>query len=207
MQSFHHFLGQSEAYGHLGGAAGSAGSLAASLGHAFGGLKFDIVIEVADDGHAGAFVDSGLDLWRHRDIFHGEAGDFDAVFAGNGWINQWQQGIAELAVARGYIEGGQVGGGEGVGEHADDARAHGVGEFIEAEIVIGTGDFFEEDGHIDHAKVIGAESAQPDDTEVGIAEHDGVAGTPFVAGEEPGIDVVNVTFERRLKAVFPSLEA
>src|SRR5690606_30929547 len=52
-----------------------------------------------------------------------------------------------------------------------------------------------------------SERAHADDPEVRIAHHDRVGGTPLVAGEQAGDDIIDVGLERRLEAEPPSLQA
>jgi hypothetical protein len=42
--------------------------------------------------------------------------------------------------------------------------------------------------------------------EIGVAHHDRVGRAPLVAGEQARVDVIHVSFERRMQTVFPALE-
>ena len=73
--------------------------------------------------------------------------------------------------------------------------------------MIGAGHLAQENLGIDDAEVVDAEGAGADDSEVGVAQHDRIRRSPLVAGEQPGVDEVDVRLERRFEAVFPRLEA
>ena len=73
-------------------------------------------------------------------------------------------------------------------------------------MVVGAGDFLEEQFHVGDVEIEDAVGARADDAEIGVAHHDGIGGAPFVAGEEAGVDVIDVGLERRMQAVFPAFE-
>ena len=72
----------------------------------FGHLEFDVVIEISHRRHAGTLVNGLLDLRREGDVFHDKAGNFDAIFAGDGGVDDRQEGRAQFIVARGDVEHG-----------------------------------------------------------------------------------------------------
>ena len=63
-------------------------------------------------------------------------------------------------------------------------------------------DFLQEDLRIGDSEVLCPERADPDDAEIVVAHHHGIGGAPFVAGEETGVQVVDVRLERRVKPCF-----
>jgi hypothetical protein len=113
---------------------------------------------------------------------------------------------AQLGVAAGDVEHRDRRRRQRVGEHADDARAHRVGELVEPEVVVGARHFLEEQLRLGDAEIVGPERAHADDAEVVVAHHHRVGGAPLVAGEQAGVDVVDVRLERRVEAVTPRLE-
>ena len=187
----HHLLRHRHADGHFRGHAAGAAAFFQALGH----LEFHVVVQISHGGHAGAFVDRGLDLRRHGDVLEHEAAHLDPVFALDDWVDDRQQRLAQIHVARGHVEHGNVRGGERVAEDADEPRTHRVGEFVEAEMVVGPRDFFQEQFGIDDPEIIRAEGPHAHDAEVLVAQHDGVGGAPFVAGEQARGDVVDVGLE------------
>ena len=200
--AFDHFLSHREAHGHLGRSA----ACIAGLGHALGHLELHVVVEIAHGAHAAALVDGGLDFWRHAGVLEDEARELNAILAGDDGVDQRQERVTEIGVARGEVQNRDFGGSQRVAEDADNARPHGVGELIKTEVIVRAGDFLEEELGFDDPEIEGSEGAHADDAEVGITHHDGVGGPPFVAGEEAGGDVVEVRLERGLEAVFPALQ-
>ncbi|MNM71060.1 hypothetical protein D3C81_827130 [compost metagenome] len=167
-------------------------------------LVFDVVVEVADGGHAGTLVDGLLDFRRHRHVFQNEAGDLDAVLAGHRRVDDRQQRFAQFRITRGHIQRRHAGLGQRFGEHADDARTHGVGELIQTEILVGASDFLEELRRINNAEIVGAERTQAHHAEIGVAHHHRVGCAPLVAGEQARVEVIDVALERRFEAVLPA---
>ena len=72
--------------------------------------------------------------------------------------------------------------------------------------MVRAGHFLQEQLRIGDLEVVGAEGARADDAEVLVAQHDGVAGAPLVAGEQARVDEVDVDLEGRLEAVLPRLQ-
>ena len=72
--------------------------------------------------------------------------------------------------------------------------------------MVGAGDFLQEPLDVDDAEVVGAEGADPDHAEVGVAHHHRVGRAPLVAGEQPGVHEVDVGLERRIEAELPRLQ-
>jgi len=123
--------------------SGRGQSAAFALGQGFGHLKFDVIIQITDRSHAGAFVNGLLDFRRQGNIFDDKTGNLQPVFGGDGRVDDRQEGLTEFVVAGGHVEHGHLGQGDGLGEDADDARAHGIAKFIKAEMGVGAGDFLE----------------------------------------------------------------
>ena len=73
-------------------------------------------------------------------------------------------------------------------------------------MIVGPGDFLQKLLDVDDAKVVGAVRAKTDHAEIGVAHHHRIGRPPFVAGEKPRDDVIDVRLERTLEAVFPALE-
>ena len=147
-----------------------------------------------------------LDFRRHGDVFQQEAGDLQAVFFCDRWVDELQQRITQLAIALGHVKRGNLCLGQRFREDADDARAHGVGKLVQTEILIGARHFFEELGWVHDAEVIGTKGAQTDHAKVLVTHHDGVGRTPFVAREQACVDVVNIALEGRVEAVLPATQ-
>ena len=59
-------------------------------------------------------------------------------------------------------------------------------------------------GGLDDAEIVGAEGPQPTTPKSLVAHHHRIGGAPLVAGEQPGVEVVDVALERRLEAVLPA---
>jgi hypothetical protein len=116
-------------------------------------------------------------------------GHLEAVLGADRGIDERQQRLAQLAVARGNVERRNLRRRERVGEHAHDARAHGVVELVEPEVVVGARDLLEELLDVDDAEVVRAVRAQAHDAEVVVAHHHRVRRAPLVAGEQRGDDV------------------
>jgi len=55
-------------------------------------------------------------------------------------------------------------------------------------------------------EIINAVGADADHAEIRVAHHDGVGGAPFVAGEQAGVDEINVGLEGGFQTVFPAFE-
>ena len=77
-----HLLSDGKANRHLRRHSARAAAL-----HALRHLEPDVVVQVADGGHAGALVDRLLDLRRDRDVLDDEAGDLEATAATTGLIS------------------------------------------------------------------------------------------------------------------------
>ena len=73
-------------------------------------------------------------------------------------------------------------------------------------MVVGTGDFLQESLHIDDAEVVRAVRAEPHDAEIAVPHHHGIRGPPFVAGEKPRDDVIDIGLERAFQRIFPTFE-
>ena len=121
-------------------------------------------------------------------------------------VDERQQRLAQLGVARGDVEHRNLRRRDRVGEDADDARAHRVGELVEPEVVVRAGDLAQERLRLDDLEVVGAERAHAHDAEVVVAQHHRVRRAPLVAGEEPRDDEVDVGLERRVEAERPRLD-
>ena len=63
-------------------------------------------------------------------------------------------------------------------------------------MIVGAGHFLQESLDVDDADIVGSEGAQPRDAKVLISDHDGIGGSPVVAGEQPRRDEVHVSLER-----------
>jgi len=74
----HHLLAHRQTGAQSCGRARHASAFAAALGHSFGHLELHVIVQVADRGHAAAFVNRLLDFLRQRDVFDDEAADLDA---------------------------------------------------------------------------------------------------------------------------------
>src|SRR5687768_669591 len=200
----HHLLRDRHADRQFGARARDARSAGREpLGH----LILHEVVQVADRRHARPLVDRLLDLRRDRHVLDHEARHLDAVLADENRIDDGQQRLAELAVARGDVEHGHFAGGERLAEDTHETRAHRVGKLIEAEMMVGARHFLQEPRRIGDAEVVGAERPDPDDAEVLVAHHHWIRRAPFVAGEQARDDVIDVRLERRLETVLPALEA
>ena len=70
--------------------------------------------------------------------------------------------------------------------------------------MIGAGDVLEEHRDINDAEIVSTKGANANDAEVRIPHHDGIACAPFVAGEEPGVDEVDIALKGRLEVVLPA---
>ena len=186
----------------LGGQAGDP--TATGQFERFGQLKFHVVVEVADSGHAGALVDGSLDLGRDADVLNNEAAEFDAVLLGENRIEERQERVTQLGIPGCQVEHRHLGAGDRVAEGADKPRPHGVLELINAEVMIGASDVLEEHRDINDAEIVSTKGPNANDAEVRIPHHDGIARAPFVAGEEPGIDEVDIALEGRLEVVLPT---
>ena len=55
-------------------------------------------------------------------------------------------------------------------------------------------------------EIVDAVGAGADDAKIGVAHHDGIGRAPFVAGEQAGVDEIDIGLEGRVQAVFPSFE-
>ena len=71
-------------------------------------------------------------------------------------------------------------------------------------MLVGARHFLQEQRRIDNAEIIGAESPQPHHAKVRVPHHHRIGRTPLVTDEEPRVQVVDITLERRLEAVFPA---
>ena len=200
----HQLLRNREAHGQLAGSAGRAA--AARRLHALGHLVLHEVVQVSHGGHARSLVDRGLDLRRHRHVLDDEAGNLQPVLRPDHGVDQGQQRLPELAVARCDIEHRHLGRCKRIAEHADDPRAHRVGELVETEVLVGAGDFLQEQLRVHDLEVERAERPSAHDAEVGIPHHDGVGRAPLVPGEQARGQEVDVGLERRLEAVLPRLQ-
>ncbi|MEZ5285992.1 MAG: hypothetical protein R2712_14520 [Vicinamibacterales bacterium] len=144
---------------------------------------------------------------RHRHVLDDEAREsLKGRIRGHGRVDERQERVTELRIARGHIEHGDLRGGDGVGEDADDARAHRIAELVQPEVVVRSRHFAQERLRLDDAEVVGAERAHAHDAEVGVAEHEGIGGPPLVAREQARDDVVDVGLEGRVEAVGPRLD-
>ena len=134
-------------------AAAPANAAAFAFGEGFGHLEFDVVVEIAHRGHAGPLVNGLLDFRRQGDVFDDETGNLDAVFAGDGGVDDRQEGLRPVPRSARPRRARHLGQGDGFAEDADDARAHGVAEFVEAEMGVGAGDFLEKEFDINDMKI------------------------------------------------------
>ena len=71
-------------------------------------------------------------------------------------------------------------------------------------MLVGARHLLQEQRRIDDAEIIGAEGPQPHHTKIRVPHHHRIGRAPLVAGEEPRVQVVDITLERRLEAVFPA---
>ena len=165
-----HLLAHRQAGAKLRRGAGRAAAFA--LAQALGHLELHVVVEIADRRHARALVNGLLDFRRQRDVLDDEAGDLEAVFGRHGRVDQRQQRLAQLLVARRDVQHRHLRGGQRVAEHADDPRAHGVGELVEPEMVVGAGDLPQEELRVHDTEIESAVGPHPHDAEVGVAHHD-----------------------------------
>ena len=184
-----------KAHGHLCGHGGS-GTRFAALRHGLPHLVFDVIVQVANHAHAGAFVDGFFHLGRNRNVFQNEAADFQTVFIAHGRVDDGQQRITQFAVTLGNVQHRHVCLGQRFGKHADNARAHGVVELIQAEVLIGARHFFQEFGRIHDAEIVGAKSTHAHHAKILVAHHHRVGCTPFIARKQAGVEVVHIALER-----------
>ncbi len=84
--------------------------------------------------------------------------------------------LAQVAIARGHVQHRHLGLGQGLGEDADDARAHGVGKLVDAEVLVRARHFLEEQRGLHDAEVVGAEGADAHHAKVLVAHQHGVGG-------------------------------
>ena len=200
---FHHLLGHAKAHGHGGGHGGCRRAFTAA-GHGLAHLVLHIVVEVANGAHAGALVDGLFHFGRYGDVLQHEAGHLDAVLLDHGRVDDLHQRLAQVAIARGHVQHRHLGLGQGLGEDADDARAHGVGKLVDAEVLVRARHFLEEQRGLHDAEVVGAEGADAHHAKVLVAHQHGVGGAPLVAREQARVDVVDVALEGRLETVLPA---
>ena len=71
-------------------------------------------------------------------------------------------------------------------------------------MLVGPRHFLQEQRRIDNAEIIGAKGPQPHHTEIRVTHHHRIGRAPLVAREEPRVQVVDITLERRLEPVFPA---
>ncbi len=116
------------------------------------------------------------------------------------------QTLADLLLVGGQVEQRHTGGGQGGAELADDHLAQVLRDLLGAELRVGADELGEHLGGVDHPHGVGAEGAQPDRAELGVAHDHGVLGTPLEVGEQPGVDEVDLGLPRRVEAVLPALE-
>ena len=96
-----HLLGHGHPHGDLRANAGDAG---AAFLHALGHLILDVVVQVADRGHARALVDRLLDFRRYRYVLDHERRHRNPVLLAERRIDERQERISELAVTRRDVE-------------------------------------------------------------------------------------------------------
>src|SRR5687767_7854233 len=164
------------------------------------------LIEIADCRHARSLVDRLFDLRWHRHVLDDEAGDLEAVLRLHRRVDEREERITQLRIARRHVEYRHLRRRQRVGEDADDARAHRVAELVQPEIVVGSGDLPKKDLRVHDFEIVGTEGAHADHTEVVVAEHHRIGRAPLVAGEETRDDEVDVGLEGRLEPVGPRFD-
>src|SRR5438270_106062 len=74
-----HLVAYSEARAKTCADACAARRILCGIAHGVCGLKLRVASNVSDDAHRGAPVHCGFDLWRQRDVFDEELGQFQSV--------------------------------------------------------------------------------------------------------------------------------
>src|SRR5690606_3062874 len=168
-------------------------------------LELRVLVEVPDDGHLRALVERRLDLGRERDVLQDEARDGHAVL-GQVLRELAGQARGDLALVRGEVDRGDLRLGERRTELADDEPAEVVTDLVRAELRVRTHELAQERRRVDDLERVGAERADADGSELGVAQDHGVLRAPREVGELARRDEVHLRLERRAESVLPALD-
>ena len=173
--------------------------------HGVGRLVLGIGAEVADDTHAAAFVQGCFHFGGQGDVFDKEFCELETEFV-EFRFDLFGYVCGDLIVVGGEVQNGNF-------CFCDGVHAAGDGEvpqlFVDAfygEFGVGSGHFFYKYTRIFYTKGKTTEGAKAYGAELCVAEHDGVAGAPFLIDELPGADKEHVGFKRAVETIFPSFQ-
>jgi hypothetical protein len=162
-----HLVGQGEAHTHAAG--GHPARVLGRVFHGVGRLVLRVLVQIADDAHAGAFVERGLDGLGQRDVLDEHAGQLDPVVVEVALDPAGDEG-AQLVVVGGHIQHGDLALADHVGEARDDEVAQLVADLVGGEVPVGADDLPDELAGIGDFDDVAAERAEPDRPELGVAK-------------------------------------
>src|SRR5262249_25740984 len=184
-----------------------AGAGGASGGSRRGGdgarrLELGVAAGIADDAHADALVEPGLELLGKRDVLDLEALQGEAEL-GEGAARSLLDGGGQRGLARRHVEEGHVAlsavGGQsrdqGPPQLAVEGR-HRIGRATPRQPL-------EHDPRIGHPVGVHPEGAQPDGAELAVADRDGVRRPPGLVDPQAQREEVHLALERRLEELVP----
>lgn len=201
-----HLAGHGEAHTEPHAFRGAAtGRILGGFLHGGGGLEFGELIEVAENPHAGAFIQRLFHGGWQGNVLYEQGGKLQTVAEEVRGDLGRDEG-AELFVVGRHIQNRDTTLADGIGEARNDKVAEVTDDFFGGEMTIGADYFPEEDGGIGNLDHVGAEGAETDGAELGIAQSDGVLGAPFLVSEPAGADKVDLGFERAFETISPALE-
>ena len=162
-------------------------------------------VQIADDPHRGALVEDSLNFIWQADVFDVKFRDRQPILRTRGRDGLGHH-LAQLIGIRRHIQHRNATGGDHARELLHDDIAQLEGDFVAGEFAIGADDLGHEFGRVGDAHRIGAEGADADRAEFGVACDDRVLGAPFQIVEPRRVDEVDFRLEGRFEAVIPMLK-
>src|SRR5262249_8212915 len=159
--------------------------------HTLAHLVLDEIVEIADRGHAGAFVDRLLDFRRDRNVLDNKTGKLETILRPDYGVDDWQQCLTKFRIARRNVERGNLRRRQRVRKNAHQPGPHRFGNLVYSKVLIGADNFLQKETRLHNVEVISAEGTQAQNSKVLVTHHDGIRRAPLVAREEPRVDEVD----------------